>query len=209
MISSEEEARAWLRTLPSYDASVDRRLEEFAALLVEENRMQNLIAASTVGALWRRHIADSAQLIPHVSRETPTWLDLGSGAGFPGLIAAILIPATKVMLVECRPLRAAWLRRVSAALRLDNVEVRSDRVQALTAYPVAVISARAFAPLDRLVQRAARFSTSGTIWLLPKGRSARDELVTLRGWRHTFHVEQSLTDPDAGIIVGRLLDRKE
>ncbi|MBW8783474.1 MAG: class I SAM-dependent methyltransferase, partial [Novosphingobium sp.] len=73
--------------------------------------------------------------------------------------------------------------------------------------PVRVISARAFAPLDRLVALSARFSTSDTIWLLPKGRSAKQELEQLRGWRHMFHVEQSLTEPEAGVIVGKLLGR--
>jgi 16S rRNA (guanine527-N7)-methyltransferase len=72
----------------------------------------------------------------------------------------------------------------------------------------AVISARAFAPLDKLLDLSARFSTSATMWLLPKGASAQHELAELRGWAHMFHVEQSLTDPAAGIIVGTLTGRK-
>ena len=82
------------------------------------------------------------------------------------------------------------------------------RLEQVETCKVSVISARAFAPLERLLSLSARFSTSDTIWLLPKGRSAQQELENLRGWRHMFHVEQSVTEPQAGIIVGKLAGRK-
>lgn len=205
MIGTEAEARAWLATLPEWDDSADARVDALARLLAEENTRQNLVSAASLGEVWRRHIADSAQLLPHVPRETDgVWLDLGTGAGFPGLVIAALRPELRVIMVESRARRIEWLVRACAELGLVNAQVEGRRLEQLDSFPARVISARAFAPLDRLVALSARFSTSDTLWLLPKGRSAGQELDMLRGWTHTFHVEQSLTDPEAGVIVGRL-----
>jgi 16S rRNA (guanine527-N7)-methyltransferase len=110
-------------------------------------------------------------------------------------------------MVESRTRRVEWLRRAAESLGLANAEVIGNRLELVESFPASVISARAFAPLDRLLDLSARFSTSDTIWLLPKGRSARDEVQRLRGWDHLFHVEQSLTDPEAGLVVGTLSGR--
>ncbi len=209
MITGEEEAKDWVRALPECDDEAMARLELLAAMLVEANTQQNLVSANSLIAVWQRHIADSAQLLAHVSRETSSpWLDLGSGAGFPGLVIAALRPECEVILVESRSLRADWLTQMCTALDLKQASVLGIRLELLEANPMAVISARAFAPMDKLIRLSARFSTSDTVWLLPKGRSADQELQSLRGWNHMFHVEQSLTDPDAGIVVGNLLGRK-
>lgn len=204
MIADEGEARAWLRALPECDDAAMSRLERLVELLAEENQRQNLVSASSLGEVWRRHIADSAQLLPHVPRGTSSWMDLGTGAGFPGLIVGALRPDCEVLLVESRKRRIEWLQRAAEELGLTGVTVHGSRLEDVPSRNVAAISARAFAPLDRLLDLSARFSTSDTIWLLPKGRSAQQELAMLRGWNHMFHVEQSLTDPDAGVIVGTL-----
>lgn len=208
MIDSEEVACAWLRTLPEYDAPAFARLEKLIALLREENGRQNLVSAASLDAVWRRHIVDSAQLLPHVSRETGPWLDLGTGAGFPGLVIAALRPDCEVLMVESRKRRVEWLERVCAELGLTRARVLGTRLEVVPTQDVRVISARAFAPLDRLLDLSARFSTSDTVWLLPKGRSAAQELSELRNWQHRFHVEQSLTDTESGIIVGTIHVRK-
>jgi len=207
MIAGEEEAERWLVSLPECDAQALARIERLIALLREENEHQNLVSRASLEAVWQRHIADSAQLLIHVPRETSPWMDLGTGAGFPGLVNAILRPYCEFLLVESRQRRAEWLERARIALELDRVHVLGSRLELLETRKVAVISARAFAPLAKLLSLSARFSTRETVWLLPKGRSAQQELDELRGWRHTFHVEQSLTEPQAGIIVGRLLGR--
>lgn len=205
MIVDEPSALNWLRSLPEYDAVADARLVSLVQLLVEENAHQNLVAASSLTQVWQRHIADSAQLLNHVPRETSSpWLDLGTGAGFPGLVIAILRPDVEMLMVESRPRRVAWLERVVAVLELANARVVPCRLELLDTQPVSVISARAFAPLDRLLKLSARFSTAKTVWLLPKGQSAAQELEALTGWQHMFHVEQSLTDGEAGLIVGQL-----
>jgi len=209
VISSEEGARSWLADLPGVDGSAVLKLEQLAILLGDENQLQNLVAQTSLASIWQRHFADSAQLLTFVPRGTSlSWLDLGTGAGFPGLVVAILRPDLRITLVESRRRRVEWLDRITAELALDKIEVRGVRVEDLSSTKVDVISARAFAPLTRLLELSARFSTADTLWLLPKGRSAAQEVRELRGWNHTFHVEQSLTQPDAGIVVGHLLGRK-
>ena len=111
-------------------------------------------------------------------------------------------------MVESRARRVEWLERARIALGLDHARVVGARLELVESRPFSVISARAFAPLVRLLDLSARFSTKDTLYLLPKGRSAQQELLELRGWNHMFHVEQSLTDPEAGVIVGQLLGKK-
>ncbi|WP_067732217.1 16S rRNA (guanine(527)-N(7))-methyltransferase RsmG [Novosphingobium naphthalenivorans] len=210
MIETEEQARAWLAQLPECDAEALERLELLCALLAEENQRQNLVSAASLDQVWLRHIVDSAQLLPHVPRETSSpWLDLGTGAGFPGLVIAALRPECEVLMVESRKRRIEWLDRARIAMGLERAQVIGQRLEMVETRQVSVISARAFAPLEKLLALSARFSTSDTVWLLPKGRSAQQELDDLRKWRHMFHVEQSLTDPQAGIIVGTLAGRKD
>lgn len=205
MLHTDVEARAWLERLPEWDAAASERLEALVHLLAEENTRQNLVSAASLAEVWRRHIADSAQLLVHVPRETCSpWLDLGTGAGFPGLVIAALRPECEVLMVESRARRIEWLDRARVALGLDKAQVLGARLELVPSQPVRVISARAFAPLARLLELSARFSTADTIWLLPKGRSAPQELQELSGWQHRFHVEQSLTDAEAGVIVGTL-----
>jgi 16S rRNA (guanine527-N7)-methyltransferase len=206
ILDTEAAARAWLAGLPEWTEAAAERLERLVSLLRTENQRQNLVAAASLDSVWVRHIADSAQLLPHVPRETSSpWLDLGTGAGFPGLVVAALRPESAVHLVESRSRRIDWLKDAAAELGLDNVTVHGARLELIPTFPVRVISARAFAPLPRLLDLSARFSTADTVWLLPKGRSAAHELQDLGGWEHMFHVEQSLTDPEAGMIVGTLI----
>ncbi len=205
MIDDERSARIWLRTFPEYDDVAEFKLEQLVALLVAENAQQNLVSETSLKHVWQRHVVDSAQLLMHVPRGTgASWLDLGTGAGFPGLVISILRPETEIAMVESRPKRAAWLKRVCATLALPCARVIESRIELVDTQKFSVISARAFAPLDRLLKLSARFSDPETLWLLPKGRSAAHELQTLTGWQHMFHVEQSLTDREAGLIVGRL-----
>lgn len=209
MIADEAQAHAWLSSLPEWDDLARERLERLANLLREENTRQNLVSGPSLLEVWRRHITDSAQLLTYVLRETEgPWLDLGTGAGFPGLVIAILRPETPVCMVESRARRIDWLERARSELGLEKAEVIGERLERVPDRKAGVISARAFAPLDKLLDLSARFSTTDTVWLLPKGARAQHELDALGGWNHMFHVEQSLTEPGAGIIVGTLSGRK-
>lgn len=209
ILTTENEARDWLATLPEWDGEATRRLELLVAMLAEENQRQNLVSAASLDAVWLRHIADSAQLLTHVPRETSSpWLDLGTGAGFPGLVIAALRPECEVVMVESRARRVEWLDRARIAMGLNRARIVGTRLELMPTQEFRVISARAFAPLPKLLDLSARLSTVDTMWLLPKGRSARQELQDLRGWQHMFHVEQSLSDAEAGVIVGKLVGRK-
>ena len=206
MIEGEDSARAYAGKFG--DEAAQLKLQQLADLLVRENDHQNLIAKQTVPHVWQRHIADSAQLLAHVPRETVNvvpWLDLGSGAGFPGLVVAILRPAFDIHLIESRRIRIEWLNSACQRLKLANCKVIGRRLEQIDSFVAGTISARAFAPMERLIALSARFSRERTQWLLPKGRSALQELERLpESARELFHVEQSVTDPQAGIIVGHL-----
>lgn len=176
------------------------KLKAYEALLREETQRQNLIAASTVERLWQRHILDSAQLVRFVPRGDGRWVDIGAGAGLPGIVVACLVDGP-VTLVEPRRLRAEFLHKVATALRI-NAFVAQKPVQSM-AGSFDVITARAVAPLPKLFEISAHLSTTNSTWILPKGRRAKDELAEARrAWHGVFHVEQSLTDDDSFIIVG-------
>lgn len=200
---TEEEARDWLVRHCHVSRETMEKLDAFVEAVIAGNEHQNLISAATIPRIWSRHIVDSAQLLrlrPEAHSALP-WLDLGTGAGFPGMVIAILADFP-VILVESRRKRFAFLGGQVKALGLDNVTVHGGRLETLATREAGVISARAFASLPKLLGLAHRFSTEKTRWLLPKGRSAREELESVRGsWQGVFHVKPSLTDAEAAIIV--------
>ena len=206
MISDEKQARDY--TARWTDEAGVERLERFISLLLAENQKQNLISKPSESQIWQRHIADSAQLLEHVSRETLTsegadpWLDLGTGAGFPGIVIAALLPETPVVLVESRIRRVEFLENSARELGLTRCKVIGERLERVDPFATSVISARAFAPLPKLLRLSSPFSTKATRYILPKGRKAAHELGELKpSIRSMFHVKQSLTDSESGIIV--------
>ncbi|MEO0871014.1 MAG: 16S rRNA (guanine(527)-N(7))-methyltransferase RsmG [Pseudomonadota bacterium] len=208
VLANEESARAYVAHWA--DQAAITRLERFASLLLDENQRQNLISKPSEAALWQRHFADSAQLLRLVPRETlsassdHTWLDLGTGAGFPGVVLAALLPETPFVMVESRARRVEFLECCIAELDLRRCAVKGQRLERVEPFPAAVITARAFAPLEKLLRLSAPFSTKATRYLLPKGRSAAHELAAQsKTIRTMFHVEHSLTDREAGIILSR------
>jgi 16S rRNA (guanine527-N7)-methyltransferase len=185
------------------------RLDAFVQLLRDENERQNLVSRASLEAVWERHILDSAQLVRFAPPDARSWLDLGTGAGFPGLMAPLFHPA-HTMLVESRRLRAEFLRTAASTLGIAaKVEIACSRLEAVPTRSFDVISARAFAPLPRLLDLAERFSTPGTVWILPKGRNAKSELDAARSsWQGDFRLEPSLTDAEAQIVVATRIRRK-
>ncbi|MDP9414044.1 MAG: 16S rRNA (guanine(527)-N(7))-methyltransferase RsmG [Pseudomonadota bacterium] len=185
------------------------RLEAFVALLREENERQNLVSGASLDQVWERHVLDSAQLVGLAPPNATSWLDLGTGAGFPGLVVACLFRGT-VTLVEARKLRVEFLVRAAEVLGVaGRTRIICGKVESLDAPPFGVISARAFAPLDKLLALAERFSTTNTRWILPKGRNAKTELEAAESlWQGDFRLEASVTDADASIIVAEAVRRK-
>jgi 16S rRNA (guanine527-N7)-methyltransferase len=176
------------------------KLEIYVEQLKAENQRQNLVSASSLDAIWQRHIFDSAQLVRFEPRRGASWVDIGSGAGLPGIVIACMTEGP-MTLVEPRRLRAEFLRETVGALSL-NATVACAKVESIRGQFDA-ITARAVAPLDRLLGLAEHLSTGKSVWILPKGRSAQSELAEAqRAWQGVFHVEQSVTDADSQIVVG-------
>lgn len=182
------------------------KLEAYAAFLREENRRQNLVAESTLDYLWERHILDSAQLVRFEPRMGASWVDVGSGAGLPGIVIACLVQGS-VTLIEPRRLRADFLHKVCEALRINAGVFHGKAERAQGKYDV--ITARAVASLAQILKISEHLSTRKTVWALPKGRSADAELAAARqAWQGGFHVEQSVTDADSRIVVATGVARR-
>lgn len=196
---TEGEAKTWIEQ--RFGADTIARIERFAAQVVEESERQNLIARSTLDSIWARHILDSAQLIPFGGRidAATRWLDIGSGAGLPGAIVALLTPA-QVTLVEPRRRRAEFL---AEALRdAPNAKVLASKVEAVEVPTQHVISARAVAPVNELLRATRHLTDISTRYIFPRGRSVHVELESARlGWHGLFHVEPSITDAQSGILI--------
>ena len=200
----ETAAKAWLTDSLNVSRETLDRIDTLVAMLREENSRQNLMSAKSLDDIWSRHIVDSAQLFERARDRPGPWMDLGSGAGLPGMVLASLDPDKHLILVESRKLRWEWLQRAADALSLSQVTVEPMSVEQVRHYSAGVITARAFAPLPKLFGLAHRFSTRETLWLLPKGRSAAEELASTRGaWQCDATMEPSVTDPDSAIIVAR------
>ena len=175
------------------------RLEAYAGLLTRWSDRINLVGRDTLTDLWRRHMLDSAQLRPLIPDGAQSLIDLGSGAGFPGLVLAIL-GAPGVELVEADSRKAAFLRE-AARVTEANVTIRPCRIAALPPHPVDVVTARAIAPLDRLLDLAWPFLGPGTACLLPKGERAEEELTLARkDWTMIASRHQSIADP-RGVVL--------
>jgi 16S rRNA (guanine527-N7)-methyltransferase len=190
------------------------RLETLVALVRKWQPAENLVAPSTLPAIWRRHVADSAQLAP-LFPEARRWLDLGSGAGFPGLVIACLLAneaAAHVHLVESNQRKCAFLRRAIAETGA-RAEVHHGRIEAvLEAFPhsVDVVTARALAPLPRLLELAEPVLLKGAVGAFQKGREYEGEITEAM---HSFDFDlihhESRIDADGVILEVRGLRRKD
>ena len=196
----EEDAKHYLAHEIGVPRGTFDRLEQIANHVRKEAINQNLVSAASLKHIWSRHILDSAQLIG-LGPTMGSWLDMGTGAGFPGLVVAVL-HSGPVKMVEQRRRRADFLTEVVKSLDLRNAEVVCADIAKMPVQRFDIISARAFAPLDRLFTLGLRFADKNTRWLLPKGRNAQTELEAVTAsWQGDFTLEPSLTDADARILV--------
>ena len=184
------------------------RLDGLVALLLKWQNTTNLVAPSTLAEIWTRHVADSAQLFT-IAPDARAWVDLGSGGGFPGLVIACVIadhPGAKIHLVESNQKKSAFLREAARTLSVPAI-VHARRIEDFASRPmpsVEVVTARALAPLDRLLGYAAPLLKTGAIGLFPKGRDAEAELTAAsKSWTMDAQLVPSVTDPQARIVVVR------
>lgn len=198
--------RAEFATLTNVSRETLSRFDAYLALLQRWQKAINLVGPATLNDPWRRHLLDSAQLIAHIPDETGVIYDLGSGAGLPGLILAIL-GCGGVHLVESDQRKAQFLREVARKLDL-NVDVHAARIETLPAKSADVVTARALAPLPRLLDLAGGLLKPHAICLFLKGRNASDELTEARKyWRMSSEFFPSLSDPSASVLKLQDIER--
>ena len=195
------------------------RLQIYAGLLVQWQKTINLVAPSTLGDIWHRHTADSAQLVALAPKGPVQWADLGSGAGFPGLVAAIMMAAragSRVFLVESDARKCAFLGEIvrkTGISELIVVEIVNARIENTSTQArlgrVDVVSSRALAPLDRLLELSKPLFGPATIGLFPKGRDAVVEMeVASKHWAFDGELRPSRTDRQGQIVMVRKLEAK-
>lgn len=190
---------------PPVSRETEERLAIYVALLGRWAPRINLIARSTTDSIRERHVADCLQLDGYAPADAARWVDLGSGAGLPGLVIAACRPTVRMVLVESDGKKCAFLRAAAREMGLDGVEIVADRIEAavpgLARQPVSVVSARALAPLPRLLAWAAPLLRSGAIGLFPKGKTHAAELtLALESWHVGAEALPSRTDADAAVI---------
>ena len=175
-----------------------RRLQVYAEMLAASPH--NLVSKASLTEVWHRHFLDSAQLAPLIPETAGTLADLGSGAGFPGLVLAIMQPRLSVSLFEATRKKAEFLQAVASRLGL-NVTVRNERIEAAAKEGFDVITARAFAPLPELLAYAQKLAKPQTIGLFLKGQSHSAELTEAAcGWNMHLWKHVSLTHP-LGVVL--------
>jgi 16S rRNA (guanine527-N7)-methyltransferase len=188
------------------------KLSEYEALLRQWQRTVNLVAPSTLECIWNRHFADSAQLLALAPPGAKRWLDLGSGAGFPGLVLAVLLAergGDTMTLMESDQRKAAFLREVARRTGVP-VDILCERIEkSATQAKVNVITARALAPLPRLLDLAAPYFTDDTVGLFLKGREAQAEVDAARQrWDFALALHPSQTDSEGRVVAVSALQAK-
>lgn len=182
------------------------RLKAYVDVLTDWNARHNLVSAKSLDDVWRRHVWDSAQLMKYMPAYTKTVADLGSGAGFPGLVLAELLRGrAEVVLYEATRKKADFLQAAAKRMGL-NVGIRNVRIEAGRHSPVDVVTARALAPLDKLLGYAQQMAAKHTVCLLLKGQSLAAELTEAhKSWRMKVLQHPSETDPSGVILEVREL----
>jgi 16S rRNA (guanine527-N7)-methyltransferase len=186
-----------------------QRLETYAGLLVKWQAKINLVGPATLPDLWRRHFLDSAQLLPLLSAATGTLADLGSGAGFPGLVLAIMTD-WRVHLLDSDQRKCAFLRQVALDCgALDRVTIHARRIEQVTGLLADVVTARACAPLGELLDLAEPFIGEKGTGLFLKGAQAEEELTQAqRRWTMRLDRRDSISDPAGKLLIVSQLKRK-
>lgn len=187
------------------------KLEAFEALVRHWNPAINLVSASTLPEFWQRHIVDSAQLFSLCPKDAKSWVDLGSGGGFPGLVVTILAkeaqPDMRVTLVESDLRKATFLRQAVRSLGI-GAAVISDRAETVPPLDADVLSARALAPLTGLLTFARRHLQTDGVALFSKGERFEEEVAEARKlWSFDVETQPSLSHPGAAILVIRKIER--
>ena len=178
------------------------RLETMVETLLRWQKAINLVARASLDDIWDRHILDSAQIAPHIPAEAKALVDLGSGAGFPGLVLAALRPELDITLIEADARKSAYLGEAARRMGLPKQpKLVVSRIEAAPPAKADVVTARALAPLGQLLAWADRHRSSPAICLFHKGKGWRAELTeAMKDWEIESTPQPSVTDRDAVIL---------
>lgn len=211
MQSISENVKTWFETDLNVSRETLDRLGLYADLVAKWQPRINIVGASTADDVWTRHLQDSAQLWPYVEDVASGGkiVDFGSGAGFPGIVLAIL-GANDVILMESNTKKTVFLMEAARACGvLGQIEIARERIEAATAREADMITARAFAPLPKLLELGQRHLKPGGHYVLLKGRAFEEELADARaaGWTFTVTTHASLVDPEGVVMILQGVDR--
>jgi len=196
--SPAEPRAAFLAAFP-VSRETEARLDRYESLLREWNQRLSLVSDSTLDIVWTRHFLDSAQLLPLIPQREKPVIDLGTGAGFPGVILAIM-GAPHIHLVEHNMRKVAFLRTLIAELDL-KVTLHAMKVESVKPFHAAAVTARAFKPLTDLIGLGRKFLGPDSVAIFPKGRRAEEELGDAeQRWRFSAERFKSQTDPESTIF---------
>ena len=198
--------KRFLQCFPDVSCETIKQLEDYVDLVVKWNPAINLVSKGDLENIWDRHIEDSAQIV-RLTDIGPSWVDLGSGGGFPGIVVAILLKtlshSTKVVLVESDSRKAVFLRHVITQLDL-NCEVQNIRIESSSIETASVVSGRALAGLPKLLDLSEHLIDKDTVCLFMKGKAFSNELKLARDkWSFDCDVVQSKTSADGAILIIR------
>lgn len=202
-----------MKNIANLDVSREtiEKLEHFVDLTLKWNPRINLIAKSTISDIWERHIVDSAQLFGLNPSQPKTWLDIGSGGGFPGIVLAAIAaeksPHTLFTMIESDQRKAAFLRTAVRELSL-SATVIAERVEQAEPQRADIVSARALSSLSELFPHILRHMRTTGSAILPKGKAYQDEInIAQADWRFEVTAHPSMTDAQARILVVKDIHR--
>lgn len=180
------------------------RLEKFEEVLLKWNPRINLVSKSSLTVLWQRHIVDSVQVFASVEDAGESWVDIGSGGGFPGIVVAIMAaersPKTKVTLIESDQRKSAFLRTAARECGV-SISVLTERIEQAVPQNADILSARAVADLDALLEFSQRHLAVGGTAVFPKGVNWKKEVdKAAQRWRFDVEPITSLTETEAVIL---------
>ena len=197
-VSQAEQREDFLRVVPVSHETL-ALLRVYESILIKENQELSLVSPSTVDMIWTRHFLDSAQLLPLIPEPEAPLVDLGTGAGFPGLVLAIMgLP--QVHLVEHNMRKVAFLKKIVSELDL-SVTIHAMKAETVRPFAAGTVTARALKPLDELIGMGRKFVAGSGVALFPKGRRAAEELKDAeRNWRMRVESFPSITDLESTVF---------
>ena len=185
----------------------EKNLQNYLDELVKNNSHTNLVGKTTLIEPWRTHILDSLQLLPFIENKTSSILDMGSGAGLPGIVLAIA-GYSNVTLVDSNGKKINFLQQISQKLNL-KINIILNRLEKINNYKFDIITSRALSSLDKLLSYSQNFIKTNTVLIFLKGKTVNDEIITAKKkWSFSFEIYSSESDIRGCVLIITKLKKK-